>query len=96
MAYTYEINPRPAALGGGWQIRLLDEGEEVGGGVFPVVVEEVAGIVWWNGLNDAERARWLQQSEGLGTAANAYVAYLRAQAYSDAEETAVEWLNSRN
>lgn len=55
MAYTYEINPRPAALGGGWQVRLLDEGEEVGGGVFPVVFEEVAGIAWWNGLNDAER-----------------------------------------
>lgn len=57
MAYTYEINPRPAALGGGWQVRLLDEGEEVGGGVFPVVFEEVAGIAWWNGLNNAERAR---------------------------------------
>ena len=96
MAYTYEINPRPAALGGGWQVRLLNEGEEVGGGVFPVVVEEVAGIAWWNGLNDAERTQWLQQCEGLGTATNAYAAYLRGQAYSDAEAMATEWLNSRN
>lgn len=96
MAYTYEINPRPAVVGGGWQVRLLDEGEEVGGGVFPVVVEEVAGIVWWNGLNDAERTRWLQQCEGLATAANAYAAYLRGQAYNDAEATATEWLNSRS
>ena len=61
-----------------------------------MVFQEVAGIAWWNGLNDAERARWLQQSEGLDTAANAYVAYLRAQAYSDAEETGAEWLNRRN
>jgi len=96
MAYTYEINPRSAALGGGWQVRLLDDGEEVGGGVFPVVVEEVAGIVWWNGLDDAERIRWLKEAEGLSTAASAYAAYLRAQAYIDAEETAIEWLTSRN
>jgi hypothetical protein len=31
MVYTYEINPHPAALGGSWQVRLLEEGEEVGG-----------------------------------------------------------------
>jgi hypothetical protein len=30
MTYIYEINPGPAALGGSWQVRLLDEGEEVG------------------------------------------------------------------
>lgn len=35
MAYTYEISPRPDALGGGWRLRLLEDGEEVGGGVFP-------------------------------------------------------------
>jgi hypothetical protein len=57
MAYTYEINPRPAALGGGLQVRLLDEGEEVGGSVFSVVFKEVAGIAWWNELNNAERTR---------------------------------------
>lgn len=33
--YSYEINPRPADLGGGWQLRLLEDGEEIGGGVFP-------------------------------------------------------------
>lgn len=85
MAYTYEINPRPAALGGGWQVRLLDEGEEVGGGVFP-------------GVRGSGRHRLVERIKQCraGTAANAYVAYLRAQAYSDAEETAAEWLNSRN
>ncbi len=38
----YEIEPRPAALGGGWRLRLigrdLETGAEaeLGGGVFPV------------------------------------------------------------
>jgi hypothetical protein len=34
--YAYEISPRPAELGGGWQLRLLKDGVEVGGGVFPL------------------------------------------------------------
>lgn len=33
---TYQIDPRPAELGGGWRLRLLESGEEVGGGVFPL------------------------------------------------------------
>jgi hypothetical protein len=33
--YTYEIEPRPESLGGGWRLRLLEDDEEVGGGVFP-------------------------------------------------------------
>ena len=33
--YSYQIDPRPAALGGGWRLRLLDGEEEVGGGIFP-------------------------------------------------------------
>mgnify|MGYP000535292648 CR=1 FL=1 len=34
--YRYQIDPRPANLGGGWRLRLLENGEEVGGGVFPL------------------------------------------------------------
>jgi hypothetical protein len=34
--YRYSIEPRPAELGGGWRLRLLENGEEVGGGVFPL------------------------------------------------------------
>ena len=37
MTYSYEINPRPVELGGGWRLRLLEDGQEVGGGVFPPV-----------------------------------------------------------
>lgn len=40
MAYAYEILPRPDHLGGGWRLRLLEDGQEVGGGVFPPVEEE--------------------------------------------------------
>jgi hypothetical protein len=35
MTYSYEINPRPVELGGGWRLRLLEGDTEVGGGVFP-------------------------------------------------------------
>ena len=34
--YGFTIEPRPAELGGGWFLRLLESGEEVGGGVFPL------------------------------------------------------------
>jgi len=37
MRYTYEISRRSASVGGGWLLRLLDNGEEVGGGVFPPI-----------------------------------------------------------
>lgn len=40
MKYSYEILPRPDHLGGGWRLRLLEDGQEVGGGVFPPVEEE--------------------------------------------------------
>ena len=36
MNYSFEINPRSVDLGG-WRLRLLEDGEEVGGGVFPPV-----------------------------------------------------------
>jgi len=32
----YEIEPRPDKLGGGWRLRLIEDGVELGGGVFPL------------------------------------------------------------
>jgi hypothetical protein len=32
----YEIEARPLDLGGGYRLRLFENGEEVGGGVFPL------------------------------------------------------------
>lgn len=29
--YAYQIDPRPAERGGGWRLRLLEDGEEVSG-----------------------------------------------------------------
>lgn len=37
MNRSYEVAPRPAALGGGWKLTLIEDGEEMGGGVFPPV-----------------------------------------------------------
>lgn len=37
MTRTYQIEPRPAELGGGWSLKLSENGEEMGGGVFPNV-----------------------------------------------------------
>jgi hypothetical protein len=34
-AYSYEIDKRPEELGGGYHLRLFEDGLEVGGGVFP-------------------------------------------------------------
>ena len=36
MKFSYEITPRQDNLGGGWRLRLLEDGVEVGGGVFPL------------------------------------------------------------
>lgn len=46
MPFSYEITPRPVELGGGWRLRLLEDGVEMGGGVFPPV----------EGIEDAKEA----------------------------------------
>ncbi len=56
--FTYRINKRPAANGGGYRLQLVENGEEVGGGVFPLETTD-------------------------------------KDAFQDAENTAIEWLNSR-
>lgn len=35
MIHTFEITPRPLSVGGGWKMQLFEDGQEVGGGVFP-------------------------------------------------------------
>lgn len=35
MNFSYEITLRPVEQGGGFRLRLLENGVEVGGGVFP-------------------------------------------------------------
>jgi len=45
--HTFKITPRPDSIGGGWNLKLLEDGEEMGGGVFPPV----------EGVDDPEAAR---------------------------------------
>lgn len=94
MTYTYTIEPRPPELGGGVRLRLLEDGEEMGGGVFPVAVDPLAGIAWWNGASEAERSEWLHEA-GSAVPAEAYAAYLIAQAHADADNEGQEWIASR-
>lgn len=92
--YDYEIVPREAELGGGWRLYLIEDGKEVGGGVFPVVMDEVAGILWWNGMSEADRTRWLARAR-LPSAAEAYLAHMADEAWHGAAQAAGEWLDSR-
>lgn len=39
-----EVEPRPPELGGGWRLRLIEAGEEVGGGVFPLSPNDPEGL----------------------------------------------------
>ena len=36
MSRTYEIKPRPAHLGGGWCLKMFEDGEEMGRGYYPL------------------------------------------------------------
>jgi hypothetical protein len=61
--YRYEIEPRPLDLGGGFRLRLLEDGEEVGGGVFPLAEypesdREEAGKRAFTDAQD-EAIRWM-------------------------------------
>lgn len=97
MACTYEILPRSAALGDGWRLRLLEDGDEVGGGVFPISIgtaDPEEGVTWWNGMGEPERAHWLYIA-GSAVPADAWLAYLRAEAYEDAMGEAEDWLSTR-
>lgn len=63
MKYSYEILPRPIELGGGWRLRFLEDGEEVGGGVFPP--EDDAKEALQAAFEDAENEAydWLDSKE---------------------------------
>lgn len=95
MKYSYEITPRPVELGGGWRLQLLEDGAEVGSGVFPVPVEDPhVGMTWWNSISERDRAHWLQAAKSARPV-DARQAYREAEAYSDAKQEGCLWLDSR-
>lgn len=95
-SYSYTIEPRPSALGGGWKLTLLERGEEVGGGVFPLPAEDPRfGMQWWNDLTAARRAHWLMMAVSAAPA-DARRAFLLAEEYDNAREEGETWIQSRN
>jgi len=95
MSYSYEITPRPAELSGGWKLTLLHDGEEAGGGMFPIPQEDPqSGMDWWNGLAEEQRAYWLMMAASAMPAAARH-AYLLAEAYNDAQDEAESWITTR-
>lgn len=57
---SYEIIPRPAELGGGWTLILLENGIEMGGGVFPPSED----------INNVEQASQAAYDDALCTASD--------------------------
>jgi hypothetical protein len=60
----YEIAPRGPELGGGWRLRLIEIGEEVGGGVFPALeIEESKTEAYAEAMDETEG--WLASRQAV-------------------------------
>ena len=67
--YRYEIVPRPDRLGGGVRLRLLEDGAEVGGGVFPAGDSEAAHDIAWCDA-ECEGEAWVESRPNDGSSAH--------------------------
>lgn len=65
--YSYRIDPRPPELGGGWRLFLLEDGIEVGGGVFPTDILDGIDWAYENALDDG--VEWVRAKSQLGDSA---------------------------
>lgn len=88
---SYDIAPCPTGFGGGWKLTLWEDGQEVGGGVFPVP-EELLEVVseWWNSMTEQQQGYWLTRSASA-VPTDARHAYLLAVAYDDALSAGEDW-----
>lgn len=59
--FSYHINPRSDNVGGGYQLKLLEDGQEVGGGIFPVTPDTDSDEAYVQAANAGEE--WLQSRE---------------------------------
>lgn len=88
----YEIKPRPESLGGGWKLALLQDGQEAGGGVFPVPEDAAETLMgWWHSMPDTQRRHWVKVA-GSDIPANVRYAFLLAEARNDAEIEGEKWV----
>jgi hypothetical protein len=88
---TYKIQPRPADLGGGWHLKLYEDNQEAGGGMYPVQGDSPhAGMEWWNGLPETRRGHWLMMAASAMPSAARH-AYLLADAYNSAMGAGESW-----
>ncbi|WP_244221238.1 hypothetical protein [Paraburkholderia aromaticivorans] len=53
-----------------------------------------AGIDWWNGITEAERAHWLAKASSARPR-DAWGAHLQQSAHDDALNEAMSWLEAR-
>lgn len=95
MKYRYEVTPRAADLGGGWNLKMFENDVEVGGGVFPLEGADNPdyGVDWWNAMTEDVRAHWLSVA-GTAVPADAWLACLANEAERAAVEAGEEWLSS--
>lgn len=90
--YSYEVLPRQA---GGWRLRLLEDGEEVGGAAIPLDDDPEHGVTWWNELTEEIRAHWLAVA-GSAVPADAWRAYQLEEGQLDAVGEGEAWLSTRD
>lgn len=89
--FSYEITSLPAALGGGWHLRLMDHGKEMGGGNFPVPpAVPAAAATWWANLDEAERQHWYGL-DATNPPLGSYHAFMLAEQYAMAEALGQAW-----
>ena len=90
----YEVTSRSTDLGGGWKLALLEDGQEAGGGVFPIAtVNPKIAMDWWNALPVEERAYWLVKAASAAPV-DAWRACLIALAYEDATQEGEDWVGN--
>ncbi|ABO60563.1 hypothetical protein LA345_38735 (plasmid) [Burkholderia vietnamiensis] len=91
---TFEVSKRLEKAGGGWNVKFYRDGIEMGGGAFPADPhrDPHAGMYWWNGLAESDRAEWMKRAGDTGKAVDAWAAYLDSEAHAAALGAGEEWV----